>query len=167
MSPVPNKSDDGGKAAEAGLAGEPQVASSVENLDVSVMLDKLLAHVLILTAINVPDTVGWPQRSENPYNWSLSRKFSISVVYSFGQLVTLMTASMIAPALKQIGEDLHMTESTAQLSFSVYFLGLGFAPFSRRCSIGAVWAQASVDSLQHAWYIIWNTLSPVGKSRWQ
>lgn len=105
-----------------------------------------------------------PDDPENPYNWPFWYKIVTGLLYSLGQLVTLMSASMIAPALPLIAADLHMTPSTAQLSFSVYFLGLGFAPLliGPLCEVFGrkpVWAACNV------WYILWNALCPVGNSQ--
>jgi MFS family permease len=40
-----------------------------------------------------------------------------------------MSASMIAPSLPAIASDLAISASTAQITMSVYFLGMAFAPF--------------------------------------
>lgn len=74
-----------------------------------------------------------------------------------------MTASVVTPALHQIAEDLGMTDSTAQIAFSVFFLGLGFGPFP-------VVALAELYGRKPVWlggcicYVLWNSLSPVGNS---
>ncbi|KAH8899862.1 MFS general substrate transporter [Thozetella sp. PMI_491] len=101
---------------------------------------------------------------ENPYNWSMWRKVSIGMLYSTGQLVTIMTAGMIAPALEQIAADLGMTDSAAQLSFSVFFLGLGFAPFVL-AALSEVFGRKPVWIVCNIWYIVWNALCPVGNSQ--
>ncbi len=86
------------------------------------------------------------------------------MLYSIGQLVTLMSASMIAPSLKQIAADLGMTDSTAELSFSVFFLGLGFAPFVV-APLSEVFGRKPVWFVCNIWYILWNALCPVGNSQ--
>ncbi|KAH8655797.1 major facilitator superfamily domain-containing protein [Xylariales sp. PMI_506] len=101
---------------------------------------------------------------EHPYNWPFWRKVSIGMIYSLGQLVTLMSASMIAPALNDIAADLHMTASTAQLSFSVFFLGLGFAPFLV-APLSEAFGRKPLWFVCNLWYILWNALCPVGNSQ--
>ncbi|KAF7904023.1 hypothetical protein EAF00_001357 [Botryotinia globosa] len=61
-------------------------------------------------------------RNEYGPSW---RKIAIGVMFSLGQLVTLMSASMIAAALGDISRDLKIDKYTAQILFSTYFLGAG------------------------------------------
>ncbi|KAK6079259.1 MFS multidrug transporter [Seiridium cupressi] len=100
---------------------------------------------------------------EDPYNWPTQRKIVIAVLLSFGQLVTLMTASMMAAALDQISADLHMSGSLTQMSFSVYILGLGFGPFIIG-PMSEVYGRKQVWIACNIWYILWNSLCPVGWS---
>ncbi|KAI1847224.1 hypothetical protein JX266_006764 [Neoarthrinium moseri] len=104
-----------------------------------------------------------PDDPHNPYNWPSSRKITTGIIFSLAQLVTLMTASMIAAALEDICRDLDIGASEAQIIFSAYFLGLGFGPFvvaafSEMHGRKWIWVCGNV------WYILWNALSPVGKS---
>lgn len=74
-----------------------------------------------------------------------------------------MSASMIAPALDQILHDLKMSTTTGQIAFSVFFLGLGFAPFLV-AALSETYGRRSVWLAGNIWYIIWNSLCPVGSS---
>ena len=74
-----------------------------------------------------------------------------------------MSASMVVPALDQILLDLHMRPFSGQIAFSVFFLGLGFAPFvvaplSEMYGRRPIWLAGNIV------YIIWNSLCPVGYS---
>ncbi|KAK3695747.1 major facilitator superfamily domain-containing protein [Podospora appendiculata] len=105
-----------------------------------------------------------PSDPNNPYNWSTARKISIALIFSFGQLVTLMAASMIAAALDDIIVDLAIDAATAQIVFSTYFLGLAFGPFvvaafSEMHGRKMVWVYSQV------WFILWNLVSPFGNSK--
>ena len=89
---------------------------------------------------------------------------SIGVIFSIGQLVTLMSASMMAAALDDISHDLRIDASTTQITFSTYFLGLAFAPFviaafSEMNGRKYIWVFCNV------WYILWNSLCPIGNSK--
>jgi hypothetical protein len=114
----------------------------------------------------VPAQSTWdsPTDPSDPYNWPSFRKVSIGLVFSFGQLVTLMSASMIAAALGDIERDLGIDATTAQIIFSTYFLGLAVGPF-----LIAPWSEMSgrkqVWLFSNAWYILWNALCPVGRSK--
>lgn len=74
-----------------------------------------------------------------------------------GGLVTLMSGSMLAPALDAISKDLHTNPETANLTLSIFVLAFAFGPmvlspcteiFGRRY----VWIICSL------WYILWNTV---------
>ncbi|KAF3026804.1 hypothetical protein E8E14_014917 [Neopestalotiopsis sp. 37M] len=104
-----------------------------------------------------------PDDPDNPYNWSALRKISISVIVSFGQLVTLMSTSMMASALGQIGHDLGIGESTTQVTFSIFVLGLAFAPFPI-ASFSEMYGRKPVWLFCNAFYILWNAVCPIGRS---
>ena len=90
-------------------------------------------------------------------------KITLALVYSSSQLVTTMSASMIAPALDQILKDLNMSPSTGQIAFSVFFLGLGFAPFLV-AALAETYGRKPIWLVGNVWYILWNSLCPVGFS---
>lgn len=104
-----------------------------------------------------------PTDSSDPYNWKPSRKFVIGTIFSFGQLIPIMSASMIAPSLPAIASDLAISASTAQITMSVYFLGMAFAPFLI-ASASEVWGRKPVWIVCNAWYVVWNALCPVGRN---
>jgi hypothetical protein len=58
-----------------------------------------------------------PDDIQNPLNWSSSSKTSTTVLMSLGQLVTLMSTSMMVAALPQIGEDLGMSAPRLKYRF--------------------------------------------------
>ncbi|RYP05870.1 hypothetical protein DL764_003513 [Monosporascus ibericus] len=99
---------------------------------------------------------------QDPYNWSWTRKLMIGIVFSLGQFVTLLSASMMAAALGDISRDLGINASTAQISFSGYFLGLGFAPFLI-APISEMTGRKYIWLFCNGWYVLWNALCPVGK----
>lgn len=112
----------------------------------------------------VSSTSPTPPSFRSPYDWPLTRKIAIALIVSLGQLVTLMSASMMAAALPAIGRDLHMGSTEVQISFSIYLLGLAFGPFL----IGPaseMFGRKSVWIFCNLWYIFWNSMCPVGKSK--
>lgn len=75
-----------------------------------------------------------------------------------------MTTSIVAPALPQIAKDLGLGESDTQLSFSIFVLGQGFGslligPLSEVFGRKPLWVNCTL------FYILWNSLCPVGKSK--
>ncbi len=69
---------------------------------------------------------------------------------------------MIAPSLPAIAKDLHINATTAEMTLSIYFMGISFAPFVI-ASASEVWGRRNVWIICNAWYILWNALCPVGK----
>jgi predicted MFS family arabinose efflux permease len=83
---------------------------------------------------------------------------------SLGGLVCTMSTSMIAPALHQISVDLDMEPSVMQLTLSIYLLAFVFgSPLI--ASFSEVYGRKPAYILAHLWYIVWNTLCPVGRSK--
>lgn len=71
---------------------------------------------------------------------------------------------MIAPALPTIQRDLHLSATETQITFSIFILGLAFAPFL----IGPASEVVGRKSLWigcNLFYVLWNSLCPVGKSK--
>ncbi|KAI1176858.1 major facilitator superfamily domain-containing protein [Nemania sp. FL0916] len=105
-----------------------------------------------------------PHDLQDPYNWTSTKKISIGIVMGLGTLVTLVTASVTAAALGDIARDLHLDPATAQISFSVYFLGLAFGPFPI-AAISEMNGRRNVWIASNVWFIFWNSLCPVGYSK--
>ncbi|KAH8697387.1 major facilitator superfamily domain-containing protein, partial [Talaromyces proteolyticus] len=105
-----------------------------------------------------------PDDPTNPYNWSSRRKIAMAITISLGQLVCLMTTSVVAPALPQMASDLRLGESETQISFSIFVLGQAFGPFLIG-PLSEVFGRKPMWIGGNIFYIVWNTLCPVGKSK--
>ncbi|KAI0416599.1 major facilitator superfamily domain-containing protein [Xylaria grammica] len=105
-----------------------------------------------------------PDDPQDPYNWPSAKKISIGIVMGLGSLVTLITASVTAAALGDISRDLGLDAATAQISFSVYFLGLAFGPFPI-AAISEMNGRRNIWVASNLWFILWNSLCPVGYSK--
>ncbi|KAI4732542.1 MFS multidrug transporter [Aureobasidium sp. EXF-12298] len=92
---------------------------------------------------------------ENPYNWPARRKWTVTLLTSFGGLVTLMSGTMMAPALGQISKDLHATESTTQMTLSIYVLSFAFGPMVL-APMTEVFGRKPVWLGSGCFYILWN-----------
>ncbi|KAI1333223.1 MFS general substrate transporter [Xylariaceae sp. FL0255] len=105
-----------------------------------------------------------PSDPADPYNWSSTKKVTIGIVMSLGALVTLIGASVVAPAIPDITRDLGLSPAAAQIAFSVYFLGLAFSPFPI-AAISEMNGRRNIWIVSNLWFILWNTLCPVGYSK--
>ncbi|KAJ5939663.1 hypothetical protein N7466_002797 [Penicillium verhagenii] len=104
-----------------------------------------------------------PCDPQDPYNWSSTWKITVAIIVSLGQLVAIMTTSIVAPSLSTIAEDLHMKSSEMQVTFSIFVLGLAFAPFLI-AALSEMYGRKSIWVTCNLWYILWNSLCPVGHS---
>ncbi|KAH8179487.1 major facilitator superfamily protein [Sarocladium implicatum] len=99
----------------------------------------------------------------HPFNWSLLRKWTITLILAGGGLVTLMSGAMLAPALQVISEDLGTSSEMTQIFLSIYVLAFAFgpmvlSPFAEVFGRRPVWIAAS------CFYILWNTVAGFSKS---
>lgn len=90
--------------------------------------------------------VGWygPDDPENPQNWSSSKKAFIA-----GQVLTLtfsvyVGSSIYTPALPEIMEHFHISQTAALVPLSVFVFGYGigpvvFSPLSEHPAVGRMW----------------------------
>jgi len=88
----------------------------------------------------------------------------MTIIVSFGGLVSLMSTSMLAPALLDIGSDLHTADFETNLILSIYVLALAFGPLFIS-PLSEVFGRRKVYLLCHVWYILWNAVAPVGKTK--
>ncbi|KAI8964592.1 MFS general substrate transporter [Daldinia sp. FL1419] len=95
---------------------------------------------------------------EHPYNWSLTRKWVITILLSNGGLVTLMSGAMLAPALKSIAADLKTDEEEAQIFLSIFVLAFAFGPMVLS-PLAEVFGRRPVWMLSSCFYILWNTVA--------
>ncbi|PYI16009.1 MFS general substrate transporter [Aspergillus violaceofuscus CBS 115571] len=101
-----------------------------------------------------------PDNPHDPYNWPSIRKISVALVVSLGQLVTLISTSIMAAALTQIGADLHLGSTATQVTFSIFILGLAFAPFLI-AALSKMYRRRPIWIASNLFYIMWNALCPL------
>jgi MFS family permease len=75
-----------------------------------------------------------------------------------------MSASMTAAALPQIAADVGLGPSAMQISFSIYLLGLGVGPFLI-AALSEMYGRKPVWVAFNLFYVVWNSLCPVGYSK--
>lgn len=123
----------------------------------------MLRRQLLTSNSSAQSTWDGPDDPNDPYNWPSTRKVLTGIIFSMSQLITLMTASIISAALNDISSDLHIGMSSAQMIFSTYFLGIAFGPFVV-AAISEMHGRKWIWVAGNTWYILWNAISPVGKS---
>ncbi|PYI09850.1 synaptic vesicle transporter [Aspergillus sclerotiicarbonarius CBS 121057] len=105
-----------------------------------------------------PYLVTWdgPQDPENPKNWPNSIKWRYTVAVSLFTFISPVSSSMVAPALKTLGEDLHMhSEIEMELSLSIFILGYAVGPvFFGPAS--ELHGRVLLLQISNLWYLAWN-----------
>lgn len=120
--------------------------------------------------VSVPKEGSMDERSPvqadiiTPYNWPRSRKITIAMTVSLAQLVATSSGSFMAPALHTIAVATDMSSTTAQISFSIYMLGLGIVPFfagpaSEVFGRKPTWLAGTI------FYAVCNALCPLGSNK--
>lgn len=129
------------------------------------------------TSINSSLLVTWDGEDDpaNPKNWPLRRKWTITILTSFGGLICLMSSTMLAPALENIAHDLHIAQDKANMTLSIFVLAFAFgpmvlAPVRHLCQIlmsiqkvltyllqmAEVFGRRNVWLFTSTWYTVWN-----------
>ncbi|KLJ13774.1 hypothetical protein EMPG_11315 [Blastomyces silverae] len=77
-----------------------------------------------------PNLVQWdgPSDPGNPLNWSLARRWYITMIISFVALFVMFSSSVFAPATQVTAELYNVSEVVMTLSTSFVLLGLAFGP---------------------------------------
>ncbi|KAJ8121999.1 hypothetical protein O1611_g9955 [Lasiodiplodia mahajangana] len=112
-----------------------------------------------------PYLVTWdgPDDPANPYNWPQWKKWAATLLVSLGGMVTLMSSTMIAPALPTISEDLDIDDATTQLTLSIFVLSYAIGPMVL-APMSEVFGRKPVWLLSGAFYILWNTVCGFAKT---
>ncbi|KAK2767080.1 hypothetical protein FQN54_006399 [Arachnomyces sp. PD_36] len=77
------------------------------------------------------DIVDWdgPDDPQNPMNWSKGKRFSHVAIVSLLTLVTNLAATMLAPGVPLLMQDLNVTNSTiGSFTVSIYLVGFALGP---------------------------------------
>ncbi|KAE8146582.1 major facilitator superfamily domain-containing protein [Aspergillus avenaceus] len=105
-----------------------------------------------------PDLVTWdgPKDPENPKNWPSMVRWRTTVAISIFTFISPVSSSMVAPALSQLGTDLHMhSEIEMELALSIFILAYAIGPlFFGPAS--ELYGRVRLLQVSNLWYLIWN-----------
>ena len=112
-----------------------------------------------------PLLVTWTSDNDpkDPKNWSQSRKWTITILTSFGGLVCLMSSTMLAPALENIARDMHVSQDKANMTLSIFVLAFAFGPMVL-APMAEVFGRRNVWLLCSTWYAVWNMVCGFARS---
>ncbi|KAI9734971.1 MAG: hypothetical protein M1834_002053 [Cirrosporium novae-zelandiae] len=145
-------------------AGDTAAAATTKNRDIhSEEQDKDL-EVAGLPAADIdeepkdPDLVTWdgPQDPANPMNWTMKKKWVLTVLISIFTFISPVSSSMVTPALTILGKDLGIqSEIEVEMALSIFVLGYAVGPLFFG-PLSEVFGRARVLQLSNLFYLAWN-----------
>jgi MFS family permease len=103
----------------------------------------------------------------NPKNWSMKDKWTVTLLISGFNLATLMSSTIISPALPAIAKSLDITNDVLiQTSMSVFVLGYAFGPLFLS-PLSEMYGRVIVVQLSNVWFVIWSIVSGFSETKAQ
>lgn len=100
--------------------------------------------------------IAWKDDPSNPHNWPAPRKYINTFITSAFIFNTLMSSTMVAPALSRISHDLHIKKDTqTQLVLSIFVLSYAFGYFVW-APLSEVYGRKQILQIANLWFFIWN-----------
>ena len=91
-------------------------------------------------------------------NWRKSAKWTVTIMVSAFSFITLVSSTMIAPALPALAKDLHINSSVeSQLSLSIFVLSYALGPMFWG-PLSEEFGRVRVLQLSNLWYLMFNTM---------
>lgn len=93
---------------------------------------------------------------ENPKNWSISKKWAVTITVSLFTFISPVSSSMISPALTKIAKELNITSQVeSELSLSVFVLAYAVGPLCFG-PLSELFGRAYVLQCSNLCYVAWN-----------
>ncbi|OSD01877.1 MFS polyamine transporter [Trametes coccinea BRFM310] len=102
--------------------------------------------------------VDWdgPEDPENPKNWSVRKKWAVTLVVSSYAFLSPLSSSMMAPAANQIADEFGVTSKPIIALFtSIYVLGYALGPLTL-APMCELFGRARILQLSNLFYFAWN-----------
>jgi len=111
------------------------------------------------------NVLSWRDDPANAHNWPATRKYTVTLLLSALVFNTVMSSTMIAPALSQITKDLHIqSDAQTQLVLSIYVLAYAVGYFFW-APLSEVYGRVPVLQVATAWFFIWNMVCGFATSK--
>ncbi|KAF2861493.1 MFS general substrate transporter [Piedraia hortae CBS 480.64] len=99
-----------------------------------------------------------PDDPDNPKNWPKNKKWAATITVSLFTFISPVSSSMIAPAIADLMEDLHVTSPLqGQLALSTFILAFAFGPLLLG-PLSELFGRRIVLQLSNAFYMVFNLL---------
>ncbi|OOF93534.1 hypothetical protein ASPCADRAFT_209487 [Aspergillus carbonarius ITEM 5010] len=116
-----------------------------------------------------PKLVKWngPDDPENPKNWSMKKKWAAVLTVSSFTFISPVSSSMVAPALRSISADFHITDEViSQLTLSVFILAYAVGPLFLG-PLSEIYGRVIVLQLANLLYLVFNIGCGVSQTKVQ
>jgi MFS family permease len=108
-----------------------------------------------------------PDDPENPKNWPNKTKWTTMTIVALFTLISPVSSTMIAPALKYIAADFDIKdEFTSQLTLSIFILAYAVGPLFLG-PLSETYGRAIVLQLANLFYLVFNIACGVCQSKGQ
>lgn len=107
-----------------------------------------------------------PSDGENPKDWPLLKKWTVTAVLSTTGFNRIMVSTIMAPALSTIGRELNMSNIESVMSMSVYLLATAFGPLLIG-PLSEVYGRKPVLHATNIWFLIWNIVCGFARNKAQ
>jgi multidrug resistance protein len=100
-------------------------------------------------------TFNTPTDDQNPQDWTLTKKWTITSVLSLTGFNRIMVSTIMAPALSTIASELHLSEVEAVMALSAYVLATAFGPLLMG-PLSEVYGRKPIMHASNIWFLVWN-----------
>jgi len=98
-----------------------------------------------------------PTDSDNPKDWSTTRKWVITLILSATGFNRIMVSTIMAPVLPVIAKDFHMTEIESLMSMSAYLLSTAIVPLIF-APLSEIYGRGIILHTTNIWFLLWNVV---------
>ncbi|KAK5084449.1 hypothetical protein LTR05_005525 [Lithohypha guttulata] len=109
-------------------------------------------------AVAQKKSVPWEDDLMNPYNWPKHRKYCNTLLLSAMTFNTLMSSTIVAPALPQVRKDLTIeSDAQTQLVLAIYVLAYAIGYFIW-APMSEVYGRTRVLQIANVWFCVWTLI---------
>lgn len=104
-----------------------------------------------------------PEDAANPRNWPIRRRWVVTVLISFFNVVGPLSSSIVAPAIPTMKSDLHTSDTVATMILSIYMLAFSFGPLITS-PLSEMYGRLPVLQGGNAFFLVFNTACGFAKT---
>ena len=91
----------------------------------------------------------------NPKDWSTSKKWAVTNVFSATGFNRIMVSTIMAPCLSSIALEFEMCSAESVMALSIFLLATAFGPLVMG-SLSEMYGRSVVLHASNVWFLVWN-----------